>query len=330
MGSRPGRDPSPAKYRTTWRRWSLKAIARDSTHRYQSAAELADDLRRFVDDRPVRARRVGWAELAWRWGRRNPVVTGLAAAVLLLLIVGTAGSAIAAYYFSRSADAQGKLRADADNAKSQIQKQADELRDGNERMNRANELMESGRLHADAGENDKALADYIEAVEQRPDMSAVRLTRGQLYMRFYCWDDAAADFERGFALHAPADPNLWLSHAYLRLYAGDADGYRRVCAAMLDKFGQTTDPTTAMDIAQACTAGPDALPDYTRAIRLLDGINPDGRLGLKPDVQLALLHYRAGNLDQALRLVADKLPNWNDPGFAAAYHRATRTKRRES
>ena len=69
-------------------------------------------------------------------GRRNPVVTGLAAAVLLLLIVGTAGSAVAAYYFSRLADAQGKLRADADNAKSQIQKQADELRDGNERMNR--------------------------------------------------------------------------------------------------------------------------------------------------------------------------------------------------
>ncbi len=58
--------------------------------------------------------------------------------------------------------------------RAEIQKQADELSDGNERMNRANELMESGRLHADAGENDKALADYIEAVEQRPDMSAVR------------------------------------------------------------------------------------------------------------------------------------------------------------
>ncbi len=69
----------------------LKAIARDPTHRYQSAAELADDLRRFVDDRPVRARRVGVVEQAWRWGRRNPVVAGLTAAVLLLLIVGDGG-----------------------------------------------------------------------------------------------------------------------------------------------------------------------------------------------------------------------------------------------
>ena len=35
----------------------LKAAARDPGHRYQTAAELADDLRRFLDDRPIFARR---------------------------------------------------------------------------------------------------------------------------------------------------------------------------------------------------------------------------------------------------------------------------------
>ncbi len=150
-------------------------------------------------------------------------------------------------------------------------------------------------------------------------------------MRFYCWDDAAADFERGFALHAPADPNLWLSHAYLRLYAGDADGYRRVCAAMLDKFGQTTDPTTAMDIAQACTAGPDALPDYTRAIRLLDGINPDGRLGLKPDVQLArpALPRRQPRSGRSA-WSRTSCPTGTTPDSRRPIIARTRTKRRES
>ncbi len=303
----------------------LKAIARDPAHRYATAAELASDLRRFVDDRPVRARRVGWAELAWRWGRRNPVVTGLAAAVLLLLIVGTAGSTVAAYYFSRLADAQGKLRADADTAKGQVQKQADELRDGIERMNRANDLMDSGRLHENAAENTLALANYDAAVEQRPDMSAALLTRGQLYTRFYCWDDAAADFERGFALHPPTDPNLWLWHAYLRVYVGDADGYRRACAAMLDKFGQTTDPATKMDIAQACTAGPDALPDYSYVIRLMDAIDPGDHFALERDYRLALLYYRAGKIDQAIGMIEDKSLNRNDagfPGFAAVYHLA--------
>ena len=66
----------------------LKAAARDPAHRYPSAIELADDLRRFLDDRPIRARRIGSLRLAWRWCRRNRALAGsLAAAVLLLIAV---------------------------------------------------------------------------------------------------------------------------------------------------------------------------------------------------------------------------------------------------
>src|SRR5262249_47438114 len=55
----------------------LKATARDPARRYQSAAELADDLRRYGEDRPIRARRAGVAERALRWCRRNPTVAAL-------------------------------------------------------------------------------------------------------------------------------------------------------------------------------------------------------------------------------------------------------------
>ena len=65
----------------------LKAMARDPAARYQTAAELADDLRQFVADRPIRARRATPAEQAWRWCRRNPVVATLAASVGLLVAV---------------------------------------------------------------------------------------------------------------------------------------------------------------------------------------------------------------------------------------------------
>jgi serine/threonine protein kinase/WD40 repeat protein/tetratricopeptide (TPR) repeat protein len=64
----------------------LKAVARDVRHRYQTAADLAADLQRFVDDRPILARRVSVRERFWRWCRRNPLLaaaTGLAAAALL-------------------------------------------------------------------------------------------------------------------------------------------------------------------------------------------------------------------------------------------------------
>jgi serine/threonine protein kinase len=62
----------------------LKALAREPAERYPSAEALAEDLRRFLHDRPIRARRAGPAERAWRWCRRNPVVAGLLATAVLL------------------------------------------------------------------------------------------------------------------------------------------------------------------------------------------------------------------------------------------------------
>jgi WD40 repeat protein/serine/threonine protein kinase len=67
----------------------LKAIARDPAHRYQTPAAMTDDLKRFVEDRPVKARRVSEAERLWRWCRRNPAVAVLAAVVFLTLLAGT-------------------------------------------------------------------------------------------------------------------------------------------------------------------------------------------------------------------------------------------------
>src|SRR5262249_17998022 len=51
-------------------------------------------------DQPVRARRISSAERVWRWGRRNPVLAGLCAAVLLLLVVTAVGSSVAALWLS--------------------------------------------------------------------------------------------------------------------------------------------------------------------------------------------------------------------------------------
>ncbi len=65
----------------------MKAVARDPEHRYPSARAFADDLRRLLEDRPVRARRVGFVERAWRWCRRNRTVASLAALAFGLLII---------------------------------------------------------------------------------------------------------------------------------------------------------------------------------------------------------------------------------------------------
>src|SRR5262249_59593005 len=56
------------------------------------AAALADDLRRFLADQPIRARRNTWVGSARRWCRRRPATAGLAASVVALLLLVTAGS----------------------------------------------------------------------------------------------------------------------------------------------------------------------------------------------------------------------------------------------
>ena len=65
-------------------------------HRYASAQQMAGDLQRFLDDRPIAARRAGSAERLMRWCRRNKVIATLTAAVGLSLV----GGIIASSYFA--------------------------------------------------------------------------------------------------------------------------------------------------------------------------------------------------------------------------------------
>jgi WD40 repeat protein/serine/threonine protein kinase/tetratricopeptide (TPR) repeat protein len=69
----------------------LKAIDRDPARRYQAAAEMIDDLKRFLEDRPVRARRASEMEKLLRWCRRNPMPATLLAALVMVFLLGFGG-----------------------------------------------------------------------------------------------------------------------------------------------------------------------------------------------------------------------------------------------
>lgn len=74
----------------------LKAIAAEPDKRYATAGALAEDLHRFLEDRPIQARRASLIEHGWRWCRRNRGVAALSA-VLLLSIVSYAAIANIGY-----------------------------------------------------------------------------------------------------------------------------------------------------------------------------------------------------------------------------------------
>ncbi len=107
----------------------MKAIEKEPRRRYQSAEALAGDLRRFLADEPIQARRIGPLERLGRWGRRNPLVASLSAAIVLVAALGFVG------VFGQMQVAQANEQQAKDHAK-QVEKERDEVRALNKQLRR--------------------------------------------------------------------------------------------------------------------------------------------------------------------------------------------------
>ncbi|AMV36278.1 protein kinase domain-containing protein [Planctomyces sp. SH-PL62] len=86
-----------------------KAVEKLPQDRYPTAAAFGADLRRFLEDRPVEARRASLAESYWRWARRNPTIAILGGVLTGVLLLATAGSLMAARWFRDQAEIQRSL-----------------------------------------------------------------------------------------------------------------------------------------------------------------------------------------------------------------------------
>jgi serine/threonine protein kinase/tetratricopeptide (TPR) repeat protein len=72
----------------------MKAMEKNPADRYATAHELAEDLRRFVHDEPIRARRPTLVQRARKWGRRHQAVVLAGAAGMVIAVVTLAASLI--------------------------------------------------------------------------------------------------------------------------------------------------------------------------------------------------------------------------------------------
>jgi serine/threonine protein kinase/tetratricopeptide (TPR) repeat protein len=148
----------------------LKAIARDPAHRYQTPAEMADDLKRFVEDRPVKARRVSETEKFLRWCRRNPLPASLLAGLVLVFLAGFVGVSwqwrVAETARADEKNQRGqaeRLRESAETARDQ----AKEARDAAARQ-AAGLLLDRGIEDARGGEPARSLHLFVRALRALP------------------------------------------------------------------------------------------------------------------------------------------------------------------
>ena len=76
----------------------LKAVSKNPVDRYKTAQEMADDLQRFLDNKPIQARRPTVIDRVRKWGRRHPSIV---VASVLLLVFSIAGLVVNNYLLAR-------------------------------------------------------------------------------------------------------------------------------------------------------------------------------------------------------------------------------------
>jgi serine/threonine protein kinase/WD40 repeat protein/Flp pilus assembly protein TadD len=193
-----------------------KATQKDPGRRYQTAGALADDLQRFLDGRPITARRATELERLWMWARRRPTTAGLVAALFLCLLAGSVVSTVLAFRaagFARDAELREK---DATIARDAARRNADEAKAARNDADRqtAGLLLDRGIEDARAGEPARALHLFVRALRKLPadDPQAAPLERA-IRTNLSAWAETV-----------PALEHVWLGGVRFDTVAFTPDG----------------------------------------------------------------------------------------------------------
>jgi WD40 repeat protein/serine/threonine protein kinase/tetratricopeptide (TPR) repeat protein len=171
----------------------LKCLQKDQARRYDSAHELAEDLRRFLAGEPIHARPVGTIERALKWMKRRPATAALVG-VSSLALVACVGLAVGLFFYGKLEDANRNL----DTANKDLDTLNKNLDTANKNLDAAARLASTERdekeiqrgLAQSAATNEAKLRREIERLKYLAQMSGAWLAWQQLdFPRMRSWID---------------------------------------------------------------------------------------------------------------------------------------------
>jgi tetratricopeptide (TPR) repeat protein len=287
----------------------LKAVAKEPAARYHRAEQMADDLRRFLSDRPILARRSTVLERLGRWCRRNPAVASLATAVVALLVVSVIILAVSNAQIRRESAA--KLAA--------LQERATALNDKNEALGKV--WLYRGLYGMDGDDEASTMENLDKAVAFAPNDATILWLRGFTLGSWGHWDEALADMTKARArlgnseLISPAARDWFV--ASVSLGKGDRAAYQTACHEALDKIRSERDPEERGILLWMCTVTPYSVTDPARLADAAKVVLASRHEAPSRDQLLAAgaAFYRAGKyaearqpLKQTLRCAAEAQP----------------------
>jgi serine/threonine protein kinase/Tfp pilus assembly protein PilF len=188
-----------------------KAMAKAPEDRYASAQELADDLKRFLEDRPIRARPPTVWQRAAKWSRRHRSLLAIGVVALAVVSVVSLVSTVLTWRAYRAEQRQlERARQEAEKAQAALGFFQDKV------LAAARPKGQQGGLGKDAtirAALDNAEPEIAKAFAGRPDVeAAIRSTLGVSYRYLGDWELALPQLERALALRrevlAPDDPQV--------------------------------------------------------------------------------------------------------------------------
>ncbi len=234
----------------------MKALEKDRRRRYDTAADVARDVRRYLDQLPVVARPPSRWYRVQKFAQRNKVMFTAASLVILALMAGTG---VSIWQAVRATQAYAEAE--------ELRQEAVEFAD---RLKEANVLLDSARANADERRWNSAWVQYTRATELQPEHYLTWSGRGSLYARLGAWRAAAGDYAKALELGAPSNNPGWWGVPHLLVYAGDNRAYELACATLRRQLDQTEDPASIMMIVRSIALHEPAVEEFVELAQRLE------------------------------------------------------------